>query len=108
MDFVERVVLRLRAEPGFSRNRHYATFSSPEGRRALRIHRHLRSIERDLEAGGRLTVVREDGRVRLSIAGRHATRTAWLTEAEFRLLRTASPLARAAMGPSGPSPSATG
>jgi hypothetical protein len=97
MDFVERVVLRLRAEPGFSRNRHYATFSSPEGRRALRIHRHLRSIERDLEAGATLAVARDGGRVRLRIAGRNATRTSWLSEQEFRLLRTASPLARAAL-----------
>src|SRR5512138_2519759 len=96
-DFVTRVVLRLRAEPGFSRNRHYLALSSPEGRRALRIHRHLRSLERDLAAGAAATVTREAERVRLTLRGRRGSRTAWLTRAEFRLL-CGSPQVRAALG----------
>ena len=51
VDFVTQAVRRLREDPGFSRNRFYLALSSPEGRRALRIHRHLRSLERDLAAG---------------------------------------------------------
>lgn len=97
MDFVERVVLRLRAEPGFGRNRHFATFSSPEGRRALRMHRHFRSIERDLEAGATATVDADQGRVRITLVGRRGKRTSWLSRAEFRLLCAASSLARAAL-----------
>ena len=97
--FVERVVRRLREEPGFSRNRHFATFSSPEGQRALRIHHHLRSIERDL---GRAVSVRlerlerDDGRLRLTLRARAWLRTAFLTPAELRILWT-SPLVRAAL-----------
>lgn len=96
-DFVTRVVLRLREGPGFSRNRHYLALSSPEGRRALRIHRHLRSLERDLAAGAAATVAREAGRVRLTLRGRRGSRTAWLSRAEFRLL-CGSAAVRAALG----------
>ena len=63
-DFVIRAVERLREDPGFSRNRHYLALSSPEGRRALRTHRHLRSIERDLAAGASASVAAEAERVR--------------------------------------------
>lgn len=98
MDFVERVVLRLRAEPGFSRNRHFAALSSPEGRRALRLHRHLRSIERDLASGAAASAGRDGERVRITLAGKRSRRTAWLSAAEFRLLCAASPAARAALG----------
>ncbi len=94
-DFVERVVLRLRAEKGFSRNRHFATLSSPEGRRAIRIHRHLRSIERDLASGSSASVGRDAERVRITIEGKLGRRVAWLSPSEFRLFRAASPLARA-------------
>ena len=87
---------RLRDGRGFSRNRHYATFSSPEGKRALRIHRHLRSIESDLSRGSRMSVEREAARVRLTLRSKGGLRTAFLSEAEFRLLCT-SPLARAAL-----------
>jgi hypothetical protein len=96
-DFVERTVARLRADPGFSRNRHHAALSSPEGRRALRIHRHLRSIEQDLGVAQGASVTREAERVRLELRGRRSVRTAFLTRAEFRLLCT-SPIVRAALG----------
>jgi len=96
-DFVTQAVRRLREDPGFSRNRFYLALSSPEGRRALRIHRHLRSLERDLAAGQAATVAREAERVRLTIRGRRTERTAWLTRAEFRLLCDA-PAVRTALG----------
>ncbi len=96
-DFVTRAVQRLREDPGFSRNRYFLALSSPEGRRALRIHRHLRSIERDLAAGWAVTVTRERDGVRLRLTGRAATRTAWLTGAEFRLL-CGNPAVRSAIG----------
>jgi hypothetical protein len=95
-DFVERFVRRLREEPGFSRNRHFLAFSSPEGRRAVRIHRHLRSIERDLSRGSRATVERQATRVRLTLRSTRGLRTAWLTDAEYRILCT-SPLVRACL-----------
>ncbi|MFL5261405.1 MAG: hypothetical protein ACJ79E_05645 [Anaeromyxobacteraceae bacterium] len=95
--FVERVVRRLRSEPGFSRNRHFAAFSSPEGRRALRIHRHLRSIERELTSGAAVTVEPDDGRVRLTFRSRRGLRTAFLTPKELRIL-CANPIVRAAVG----------
>ena len=98
-DFATRVLLRLRDDPGFSRNRHFLALSSPEGRRGLRIHRHLRSLERDLAAGWAPTVSRERDRVRLTLRGRRGSRTAWLTRAEFRVL-CGSPAVRAALGES--------
>jgi hypothetical protein len=96
-DFVSRLVQRLREDPGFSRNRHFLALSSPEGRRALRTHRHLRSIERDLAAGAAASVAPEAERVRLTLRGRRGIRTAWLTRGEFRLL-CASAGVRAVLG----------
>lgn len=95
--FVARAVERLRSDPGFSRNRYFLALSSPEGREALRIHRHLRSIERDLARGLTATAVKEDGRVRVDLAGGRTRRTSYLTGAEFRLL-CRSPEVRAALG----------
>jgi len=98
LDFVARTVARLRADPAFSRNRHHAALSSPEGRRAMRIHRHLRSLERDISAAHVATAVEHGAdRVRLELRGRRAVRTAFLTRAEFRLL-CASPGVRAVLG----------
>jgi hypothetical protein len=97
VDFVTRAVQRLREDPGFSRNRYYLALSSPEGRRALRIHRHLRSLERDLTAGSAATVAREAERIRLTLRGKRGSRTAWLTRSEFRLL-CGNPAVRAALG----------
>jgi len=94
--FVERVVRRLRDEPGFSRNRHFLAFSSPEGRRALRIHRHLRSIERDLSGGSVASVARGGDRVELTLSSRRGKRTAFLSAREFRILCT-SPIVRSAL-----------
>ena len=93
--FVRRLVERL-LEPSLplSRNRHFHTFETPEGRRALTLARRLRGLARDerrcLERGG-CPEVREDGtagdlRVELRfdhVAGR---RTAYLTGEEYALL----------------------
>lgn len=96
-EFVERVVQRLREDPGFSRNRHFLTFSSPEGKRALKIHRQLRSLERDLTRASSATVDRAADRVRLTLRSKAGRRTSWLTEAEFRILCT-SPFVRSVLG----------
>src|SRR5512136_1910316 len=96
-DFVERAVRRLREDRGFSRNRHFLALSSPEGQRALRIHRHLRSLERDIGAGRPARVERRDARFTITVGVLGGTRVAWLTAAEFRLLCT-SPIVRAALG----------
>ncbi len=96
-DFVARAVQRLREDPRFSRNRYVLALSSPEGRRALRIHRHLKSLERDLVAGIPATVAREAERIRLVLEGKRSKRTAYLTRGEFRLL-CGSPAVRAALG----------
>jgi hypothetical protein len=95
--FFQRLLERLREDRAFSRNRHYLALSSPEGKRALRIHRHLRSLERDLAAGHAATVAHEPERVRLTLRGRLGERTAFLTRAEFRLLCD-TPTVRAALG----------
>jgi len=86
VDFVERAVLRLREQPGFSRNRHFQAFSSPEGKRALRIHRHLRSLEKALLDGAGVRVEREGERVRLTLTGARFRRVAFLSPFELRLL----------------------
>ncbi len=96
-DFVARVVQRLREDPGFSRNRHTLALSSPEGRRALRIHRHLRSLERDVRGGSAARVSRDEGRFRLELRNRLGSRTAFLSAGELRLL-CADPAVRAAVG----------
>ncbi|HVP66575.1 MAG TPA: hypothetical protein VMT17_04860 [Anaeromyxobacteraceae bacterium] len=99
-DFVERAVKRMREERAFSRNRHFQALSSPEGRRAVRIHRHLRSLESDLERGHPATVDRRDDRVCITIRYRGGARVAWLTPGEFRLLCT-NPIVRSALGEAG-------
>ncbi len=106
-DFVARVIRRLREEPGFSRNRHFVAFSSPEGRRALRIHRHLRSIETDLTRGCSATVEQTAGRVRVTLRSKSSLRMAWLSHDEYRILRT-SPVVRAALDDGAPPMDACG
>jgi len=96
--FLHRLLQRLREDRAFSRNRHYLALSSPEGRQALRIHRHLRSLERDLsQAGVDATVTHEAERVRLTLRSRRLSRTAWLTLLEFRIL-CGNPSVRRALG----------
>jgi hypothetical protein len=94
--FVERAVRRMREDRGFSRNRHFLALSSPEGRRAVRIARHLRSLEQDLAKGWPARAEARDGRVLVTVSYRAGSRSAWLTAAEYRML-LASPAARAAL-----------
>jgi hypothetical protein len=87
----------MREDRGFSRNRHFLALSSPEGRRAVRIARHLRSIETDLESGWPAQAEWREGRVLVTVAYRGGSRAAWLTGPEYRML-IANPVARAALG----------
>ena len=100
--FVERAVRRMREDRGFSRNRHFLALSSPEGRRAVHIARHLRSIERDLEAGWPARAERRDGRVLVTVAYRGGSREAWLSGSEYRMLLD-NPAVRAVLGDAGDS-----
>jgi len=94
--FVRRLIQRMHdpARP-LSRNRHFHTFSTPEGRLALRTSRRLRSLQQDIlachEEGQPARFVRhqlEDGQHRIEIlldrvSGR---RMSFVSEAEFELL----------------------
>ncbi|WP_373044095.1 hypothetical protein [Vulgatibacter sp.] len=97
--FVYRLVERLTADgPRLSRNRHFHTFVTPEGKQALRIARHLRSVATDIAAARRAPhFARESGRVRVEIAMAGGVRTAWLDADEFEILRR-MPVVRAALG----------
>jgi hypothetical protein len=96
--FLLRALQRLREDRAFSRNRHFVALSSPEGRRAIRIHRHLRSLEKDLcQAGVDATVTREAERFRLTLRGGRLSRTAWLSLVEFRIL-CGNPAVRRVLG----------
>lgn len=94
--FVKRLVQRLidPAKP-LSRNRHFHTFDSPEGRAALRVTRRLQSLRDDLlrcrdEGGGVKVASRtdEEGNLKMElrferIRGR---RMSLLSRAEYELL----------------------
>jgi hypothetical protein len=94
--FVRRLVQRLN-DPSrpLSRNRHFHTFETPEGRAALRTSRRLRSLQKDILAchreGGRARFApapEPDGthRVELSLERVKGRRTAMLAQAEWELL----------------------
>ena len=87
--FVYRLVERLTDDgPRLSRNRHFHTFLTPEGRQALRIARHLRSVARDVaQARTAPRCVRVEDRVRIEIELGDGVRTAWLERDEFEILR---------------------
>jgi hypothetical protein len=95
--FVRQLVQRLHA-PGapLSRNRHFHTFETPEGRAALRISRRLRSLAKDLQScageGGRVrcapSAPGEAGEVKIQLTLERLSgrRTSLLTRDEFELL----------------------
>lgn len=99
--FVYQLVERLREpDSGLSRNRHFALLASPAGQRALKLHRHLASLEKDLarHPGARLAVAPHAGGVelRLELPALKATRTARLTAEDVRLVAAGEgPLAEA-------------
>ena|SRR5215470_16223508 len=94
--FVEHLVRRLcdESQP-LSRNRHFHAFHSPEGRRALRISRRLRSLQRDILAcagesrGAWLRPLEQEGgrRVELKLERARGFRISLLDELEFKLLQ---------------------
>lgn len=95
--FVRQLVQRLHA-PGapLSRNKHFHTFETPEGRLALRISRRLRSLAKDIHAcageGGRVgcgpSAPGEAGelKVQLTLERLSGKRTSLLSRDEFELL----------------------
>jgi hypothetical protein len=93
--FVRRLVERL-LEPSLplSRNRHFHTFETPEGRRALSVARRLRGLARDVRKcmdRGVHPEVREEGtggdlRVELRFDHLAGRRIALLSGQEFALL----------------------
>ena len=94
--FVEHLVRRLCEESQpLSRNRHFHAFRSAEGRRALRISRRLRSLQRDILAcagegrGAWLRPLEQEGgpRVELKLERARGFRISLLDEPEFKLLQ---------------------
>src|SRR5947207_11260301 len=88
MSDLERLVRRLREEPGLSRNRHFDELSSPLARRARRVLRRLQGLSRELSAGASVTVRAETGgyRVIIDFPRVRARREAFLTVEEHALL----------------------
>src|SRR3954468_324272 len=95
--FVRRLVERL-IDPaaGQSRNRHFHTFDTPEGKLAIKTSRRLKSLQRDiltcLEHGQPAKVVRledEEGgqRIELRFVQVKGKRVSVLKDAEFELLK---------------------
>lgn len=94
--FVRKLVLRLLDEGApLSRNRHFHTFDTEEGKRALRISKRLKALQADIKkcrAEGstpEITTEREGDAVKVHIAlksirsSRHTT----LEQAEYELLQ---------------------
>jgi hypothetical protein len=97
VDLTYRIVRRLLRDDdvSFSRNKYYQAYEDRLVKRAVRIVRHLRSIEHDIleatSAGApvRLEHVEEDGEVvtlRLSYAAGGGKRTSYVSSAEWDLL----------------------
>lgn len=94
--FIHRLVERmLDPTKPLSRNRHFHTFATPEGKRASRISKRLIALERDIATcvaeGGLPTAVRlDDGRgavqVEVRLGSLRAAHCATLDDAEFELL----------------------
>jgi hypothetical protein len=119
--FVQRLIRRLHhpSQP-LTRNRHFATFYTPEGRAALRISRRLRSLQKDIlqchGEGGVVRFARQEGqegeegerRIELTLQRLRGRRVSMLAADEFELLRALpgvadalreeSPAVRAATG----------
>jgi hypothetical protein len=98
-DFVYRLVERLTNDgPPLSRNRHFHTFSSPEGRSALRIARRIRSVAKDIaRAPAPPSLSPREDELRLTIELPDGVRTAFLKREEWEILRR-MPIVKAALG----------
>lgn len=95
MDLKYKIVRRLLRDDDvdFSRNRNFEAYEDPMVKRAVRIYRHLRSVEADLLAAGEgpieLKAVEESGDgvvVRLTYPAGRGHRESYLTQREWRLL----------------------
>ncbi len=96
MDLTYRIVRRLLREDevGFSRNRHFEAYEDRAVQRAVRLYRHLRSLEKDLlrledPQEAKLVALVEDEEevtVRLVFAEEESRRTSYLSRKEWQLL----------------------
>jgi hypothetical protein len=96
MDLTHKIVRRLLRddEVGFSRNQNFEAYEDPRVKRAVRIFRHLRSVEKDLLGvvpGGGVeldAVERDEGRVvvRLVFNDSGGHRVSFLKASEWELL----------------------
>ncbi|RAL20994.1 hypothetical protein DL240_15095 [Lujinxingia litoralis] len=96
MDLTYKIVRRLLRDDdvAFSRNRNFEAYQDARVQRALRLYRHLRSLERDLlrlESGDevRLEAVEREGdevTVRLEFLERKGKRISYLNAREWGLL----------------------
>lgn len=95
MDLTHKIVRRLLRDDdvSFSRNKNFEAHENELVKRAVRVYRLLRSIERDLLAAGEgqvaIEAVEQDGdavRVRLNYPSGGGRRESFLTEAEWALL----------------------
>src|SRR5581483_1438693 len=94
--FVRKLVERL-ADPKrpLSRNRHFHTFESPEGKAAMKIFKRLTALKRDIDAceqaGGTTEVKKHEheGKVQVLVTLERirSRRTVTLDEAELDLLQ---------------------
>ena len=94
--FIRRLVQRLHEpEAPLSRNRHFHTFNTPEGRYALKLSRRLKALQRDIltcqREGRRARFVRlDDGdgtcRIELRLEKVKGHRLSMLKDDEFELL----------------------
>ena len=94
--FVRKLVLRLLDDGApLSRNRHFHTFDTEEGRRALRISKRLKALQADIKKcraeGNTPEIVTErDGevvRVHISLKSLRSSRHTTLEQAEYELLQ---------------------
>lgn len=95
MDLTYKIVRRILRdrEVGFSRNRNFEAYEDEKVKRALRIARHLQSVERDLIAAGgnevNLQAVEQSGDqivVRLAYHSGNGRRVSYLSTTEWLLL----------------------
>ena len=96
--FVRRLIRTLlRPTPSLSRNRHFLTFETPEGRSALRMAKRLKSLHRDILASlkhgtkaryrSASASLLKDPSIEVRFERLRARRTTLLSQAEFELLR---------------------
>lgn len=94
------MVLRaLRSGARLSRNRNFYLFEDPRARRAIKLHRYLEGLIRDVKAAGdQISVHIVDGcetprdvALRIDFPVLHGHRTAYLSRIELRLLAEQAP-----------------